>query len=320
MRWVRFQRVGGSPEQEFGFLREERVSTVSRPGSIPAGAPWDLPTVIGLAPRQAGGNKSGGEGEPTVPLAEVRLLPPLEHASSFRDFYSFEEHVRRARASRGLDVPEEWYRHPTFYFSNPRCLYGPEDDIPCPRASRELDFELEVACVIGRRGRDIPAEAAAAYVAGFTLLNDWSARDVQRAEVSVGLGPAKAKDFATSLGPFLVTPDELEPRRAGKGYDVELTVRRNGRVLARGNWKTIHYSFEEMIAQASRDAWLVPGDLLGSGTVGGGSILEIGAESAGGWLGPGDAIEIAGSGLGTLTNRIVSRDAGEDRGGTLGSR
>jgi 2-keto-4-pentenoate hydratase/2-oxohepta-3-ene-1,7-dioic acid hydratase in catechol pathway len=243
------------------------------------------------------------------PFSEVELFAPLQHPPSFRDFYSFEEHVRRSRARRGQGVPEEWYRRPTFYFSNPNAIYGPGREIPRPASTRAMDYEVEIGCVISRPGKDISPAEAENWIAGFTLLNDWSARDVQREEMAVGLGPSKGKDFATSLGPFLVTPEELRPLRSGKGYEISLEVRRNGRLLGEGDWSSIQFSFEEMIAHASRDVWLLPGDLLGSGTVGGGCILEIGPEDAGGWLEPGDEIEIAGGPLGVLKNRIGTSGA-----------
>lgn len=239
--------------------------------------------------------------------AETALLAPLLRPNSVRDFYAFEEHVRTARGRRGLQVPEEWYEFPAFYFSNHSAIFGPGQAIPAPAHTQELDFEFEIGCVIGRAGRDIPVEEAGVHIAGFCVMNDWSARDIQRREMRVGLGPAKGKDFATSVGPALVTPDEIAGARAGKGYDLEMEAKRNGRAIARGNWKTIHWSFEEMIAWASRDAWLYPGDLLGSGTVGGGCILELGPEAAGGWLGPGDRIDLTIERLGTLTNHLIRR-------------
>jgi fumarylacetoacetate (FAA) hydrolase len=238
---------------------------------------------------------------------EVLLLAPLLRPNSFRDFYAFEEHVRNARGRRGLEVAEEWYRFPVFYFSNHSAIYGPGQGVPIPKSTAELDYELEIGCVIGRAGRDIPVEHAADYIAGFCVLNDWTARDIQREEMRVGLGPAKGKDFATSIGPAIVTPDEISASRSGKGYDLSMEARRNGVPLARGSWKTIHYSFEEMIARASRDAWLYPGDLIGSGTVGTGCILEIGPETAGGWLKEGDRIDLEIDGLGVLTNHLIAR-------------
>jgi fumarylacetoacetate (FAA) hydrolase len=238
---------------------------------------------------------------------EVSLLAPLLRPNSFRDFYAFEEHVRNARARRGLEVAAEWYRFPAFYFSNHSAIYGPGQAVPFPRDTAELDYELEIGCIIGLAGRDIPAERAAEHIAGYCVLNDWSARDIQREEMRIGLGPAKAKDFATSIGPAIVTADEIAGARSGKGYDLAMEARRNGATLARGSWKAIHYSFEEMIARASRDAWLYPGDLLGSGTVGTGCILEIGPESAGGWLQVGDRIDLEIEGLGVLTNHVIAR-------------
>src|SRR5437588_12575335 len=138
------------------------------------------------------------------PLDEVVLRPPVLHPPSIRDFYAFEQHVRTARASRGLDVPPEWYRQPVFYFSSPAAIFGPEDEIPYPEGTEELDYELEVAAIVGAEGR----------IGGFTVMNDWSARDLQRTEMKVGLGPAKGKDFATSLGPVVVTRDELDGAKA----------------------------------------------------------------------------------------------------------
>ncbi len=237
-------------------------------------------------------------------ICEVEFLAPVPRPGTFRDFYSFEEHVRRARARRGLEVPPEWYLRPVFYFSNPNSILDPGATVAPPPGSEKLDYELEIGCVIGRAGINLTLEQAADAIAGFTLLNDWSARDLQAEEVRIGLGPSKGKDFATSLGPWLVTPDELAPRRAGKGYDLTLAIRRGGAPVNEGNWKSIAWSFEEMIVHASRGARLDPGDLLGSGTVGGGCILEIGEEAAGGWLRPGDRIELEGGPLGRLENPV----------------
>lgn len=237
-------------------------------------------------------------------LDDVTLAAPLPHPTSLRDFYAFEQHVRLARAQRGLEIVPEWYTMPVFYFSNHQAIIGPEDAVKRPRSTEWLDFELEIAAVIGRGGRNIPAEAAESYIAGYTIMNDWSARDVQRAEMKVGLGPAKGKDFATSLGPWLVTPDELEDRRTEKGYDLPMVARRNGVELSRGNWQSLYFSFAEMIAHASADVTLYPGDLIGSGTVGTGCILELGPEAVGGWLQPGDAIELEVERLGVLRNVV----------------
>jgi fumarylacetoacetate (FAA) hydrolase len=233
---------------------------------------------------------------------------PVPAPASIRDFYAFEQHVRTCRRHRGLDMVPEWYKVPVFYFSNPSSVIGPDDPVCAPAGSQALDYELELACVIGREGRDLPADDRALdHVAGFTIMNDWSARDLQRVEMAVGLGPSKGKDFATSLGPWLVTFDELRDRyRAGRLH-LEMTAAVNGRVLSRGDSGSMHWTWPELIAHASRDARLQPGDVLGSGTVGTGCILELTPEAAGGWLQPGDVVELAIEHLGTLRNPVVAR-------------
>jgi len=256
--------------------------------------------------------KGKGRAPVAFPLSRVRLFAPLPFPRSVRDFYAFEQHVKAARARRGLEMVPEWYEVPVFYFSNHNAIFGPDDDIPKPRATQELDYELEIACVIGKPGRDIPVEEAESYIAGYMIMNDWSARDIQRKEMKLNLGPAKGKDFATSFGPALVTPDELEDRRIvregqGSVYDLAMTARINGREFSRGNFKDIYYTFAQMIAYASQDTMLYPGDVLGSGTVGTGCILELGPETTGGWLKPGDVVELEVERLGVLRNRVVER-------------
>ncbi len=241
------------------------------------------------------------------PLDRVRLRAPLEMPNSVRDFYAFEQHVKTARANRGLGVIPEWYNFPVFYFSNHRAIYGPGDYIPHPRQSEALDLELEIACVLGKTGRDIPASEGADYIAGYTIMNDWSSRDLQMEEMKMNLGPAKGKDFATSLGPYLVTPDELEGRRlsegAGERFDLEMTARLNGKEISRGNLKDIYFSFPQMVERASLNAWVMPGDVLGSGTVGTGCLLEQ-ASTRERWLKPGDVLELLIEKLGILTNTV----------------
>ena len=220
------------------------------------------------------------------PLDEVELRPPVLHPPSVRDFYAFEQHVRTARANRGLDVPPEWYEIPVFYFSNPAAIFGPDDEIPYPPETNELDYELEVAAIIGAEGA----------IGGFTVMNDWSARDLQRKEMKVGLGPAKGKDFATSLGPIVVTPDEFD------GGEGEMVARVNGEERSRGNLRDLNWPWERLLEQAARNTHLVPGDVIGSGTVGTGCILELGD---GRWLRPGDEVKLEVEGLGVLRNRIA---------------
>ncbi len=305
----------------------------------------------------------------TFTLNELVLLAPILEPPTLRDFYAFEQHVAAARAKRGAGMIPEWYEIPTFYFSNTSEIYGPDQDVPYPVGSNELDIELEIACVIGREGKDISVEEAGNYIAGYTIMNDWSARDFQRKDMKLNLGPGKGKDFATSLGPWLVTPDELaarlvgnsdgpfvspqsmssEVRRggihdahpeaafvspqsaageernvatgrdesaptvgvvgggggaAGERYDMTMVARVDGREISRGNFKDIYYSFPQMIAYASRNARLRPGDVIGSGTVGTGCLLEIGTEVHP-WFQRGEVIELEIEGLGVLRNRIV---------------
>jgi fumarylacetoacetate (FAA) hydrolase len=229
---------------------------------------------------------AGGEEVADHSLADVRLRAPIPRPPSVRDFYAFERHVATARAQRGLEMAPEWYRIPVFYFSNPAAILGPDDEVEFPSESSAWDYELEAAAVVGGGGA----------VAGFTILNDWSARDLQKMEMAVGLGPAKGKDFATSIGPALVTPDELGDRR------LEMVARVNGEERSRGNLGDMHWSWDDLVAQAGRNTRLLPGDVLGSGTVGTGCILEHGD---GRWLQSGDVVELEVQGLGVLRNLVA---------------
>jgi fumarylacetoacetate (FAA) hydrolase len=248
--------------------------------------------------------------ESSQAIDDIELLAPIPFPRTIRDFYAFEQHVKTARALRGLEMIPEWYDHPVFYYSNPGAVYGPDAEVPYPRGSKEVDYELEIACVIGKPGRDIPADEANDYIAGYLIMNDWSARDTWRNfESKLSMGPAKSKDFANSLGPWLVTPDELEDRREGNAsetrYNLAMTARVNGRELSRGNANTLTHTFANMIEWASTDVWLRPGDVLGSGTVGTGCILELRPENTGGWLRPGDEVELEIYRLGVLKNKLV---------------
>jgi fumarylacetoacetate (FAA) hydrolase len=187
-------------------------------------------------------------------------------------------------------VPAEWYEQPVFYFSNPAAIYGPDDEVPYPEGTEQLDYELEVAAIIGGRGA----------IGGFTIMNDWSARDLQRREMKVGLGPAKGKDFATSLGPIVVTPDEFD------GSSGTMVARVNGEERSRGDLADMHYSWEQIVEHAARNTTLRPGDVLGSGTVGTGCILEHGD---GRWLRPGDEVELEIERVGVLRNRVAASGA-----------
>ncbi|MFG2551476.1 fumarylacetoacetate hydrolase family protein [Streptomyces sp. NPDC048581] len=263
----------------------------------------------GTSPLDAVGVRPVGA---AVPLSDVTLLPPLQ-PPTVRDFVTFEEHVEGVR--RSVDgtsgVPERWYAAPTFYFTNPYAVYGPHDDIPMPPGSAVLDFELEVAAVIGREGRDLTPEQAREHIVGYTVFNDWSARDLQSAEMKVGLGPCKGKDTATTLGPYLVTADELEPYRDADGFlRLALTASVNGEVVGEDLLSNMSWTFEEMVAYASRGTWVRPGDVLGSGTCGnGGCLAEL-------WgvrgrqdpppLQPGDTVTLTVEGIGSVSNTVVA--------------
>ena len=229
-----------------------------------------------------GGGKAREHDE--YPLDEVRLLAPVLHPPAVRDFMAFEQHVRTVR---GGSIPRDWYEIPVFYFSNPASICGPESEILFPEGSEQLDYELEVAAVIGAEGK----------IGGFTVMNDWSARDVQFREMRLGLGPAKGKDFATSLGPVVVTPDEFD------GSSALMVARVNGEERSRGNLADMHHSWEAIVSHAARNTRLLPGDVLGSGTVGTGCILEHGD---GRWLQPGDVVELEVEGIGVLRNRVAA--------------
>ncbi|MCS7021241.1 MAG: fumarylacetoacetate hydrolase family protein [Gemmataceae bacterium] len=233
-------------------------------------------------------------------------MPVPFAVTSIRDFYAFEEHVRTCRAHRGLAMVPQWYQVPVFYFSNPAAVIGDGDPVWAPRGCQELDYELELAAVVARPARDLPADdSALECLAGFTIMNDWSARDLQRVEMAVGLGPSKSKDFATSLGPSIVPLDQLRDRYHDGRLHLEMTAWVNGRLYSRGNAGTMYWTWPQILAHASRDTELRPGDVIGSGTVGSGCILELTPQAVGGWLQPGDIVELRIERLGCLSNRVI---------------
>ena len=245
--------------------------------------------------------------EEPMDASALRFGPPILQPPSFRDFYAFERHVGTMWKRRDMEIPEAWYRLPIFYFSNVSEIRGPCDPVHAPRGSVELDYELEVAALIDTPVRDLDAVRGEEAIGGYMVMNDWSARDLQRDESTVRLGPAKGKDFATSIGPWLVTPDELADARAEKGYELAMTASVNGRELSRGTWSSARFGFGEMVERASADVRLRPGDLLGSGTVGTGCLLEIRDELLKRYLEPGDAVTLAIERLGELRSSIVGR-------------
>jgi fumarylacetoacetate (FAA) hydrolase len=240
-----------------------------------------------------------------IPLSSVTLHSPLLRPTTLRDAYAFETHVKTANANRGREVPPEWYKFPIFYFTNPNNIFGPDDDIPIPPYTKEMDYELEIAVIVGKPGRDIRPEDAPDHIFGYTIFNDWSARDVQREEMKVSLGPAKGKDFASTLGPCIVTRDELADRATARPgvYNLAMRACVNGVERSHGNFNDIYWSFGDILARASESVTLLPGDVIGSGTVGTGCLLEL-TKGQGPWLNQGDIVELEIERIGVLRNRV----------------
>ena len=233
----------------------------------------------------------------TTAVNGARLRAPLR-PRTLRDFLAFEGHLKNAYKNLGREIPPEWYDVPAYYKGLPDTVIGPDEELPWPSYSGQLDHELELAAVIGRAGRNIPAGRAEEHIFGYTIWNDMSARDTQRKELPVGMGPGKAKDWDGSnvLGPCIVTPDELDIS------DLRLTVRVNGQVWGSDTTAHMHHTFASMIEYTSRDLTLRAGEVLGSGTAAGGSGLEMDR-----WLQPGDLIEMEAEGIGILRNTVGPR-------------
>ena len=246
-----------------------------------------------------GGPAVGDEGQVLVhDQAAITLLAPVPRPTSIRDTLSFEGHMKNFERRTGTPTPEPWYRRPVYYKGNPASVIGPGAPIQWPEYTEKLDYELEFGVFIGRRGRNIAADEAAGYIAGYTIFNDVSARDVIPEEVSLHLGPAKGKDMDAGnvLGPCLVTPDELD------AADLDMTARVNGEVWSAGNSSDMYFAFERIIEFISRDETLHPGDFIGSGTVADGCGDELDR-----WIKPGDVVELEVEGIGVLRNPVVRR-------------
>jgi fumarylacetoacetate (FAA) hydrolase len=232
------------------------------------------------------------------------FAPPVRRPGTFRDFYAFEQHVTNARKLRGVEVNSEWYEAPVFYFSNPNTISTTGAVIKFPAESKKWDYECEIGTILGGEGSDLTPAEAEKLIAGYVILNDWSCRDIQRHEMSSSMGPAKGKDFATSIGHLLVTPDELEDRRTAKGYNLKLKATVRGIQFTDNNWSTIHFSIPEMIARASKNCAVYAGELFGSGTTGLGCLLERGFDHEL-WLRSGNEVVVEIERLGKLVNRIA---------------
>ena len=251
------------------------------------------------------------------------LLAPVPHATSCRDGYAFRQHVEAARRNRKVPMIPEFDQYPIFYFTNHNAIQGPGDINCMPDHFQKLDFELEASIVIGKKGRNIRAEEADQYIAGYMIMNDMSARTLQMEEMLLNLGPAKGKDFSTVIGPYLVTPDELakyrvEPKSGhiGNSYDLPMTCKVNGIEVSKGNMKDMDWTFAEIIERCSYGVDILPGDVIGSGTVGTGCFLELNGTGLLNdpnyktqWLKEGDVVEMDIRGLGILTNTIKKEDS-----------
>ena len=300
MRWATYRGPRGG--ERVGLVVNGEIRALDRPA-----------TLLGML--SAGGSTLAEEAliarrrpAEVVPLSRARLMPPIPRPPSVRDFMAFENHVVTAMTALGRTVDPVWYQQPVFYFTNPAASLGACDDVPIAPGSQAWDYEVEVAAVIGTGGSNLSVRAAEAAIAGYTILVDWSARDLQNAEMSVGLGPAKGKDTATSYGPYLITPDELGGFASGGGYDLAMTATVNGDQWSAGSWADLHWTFGEMISYASRGTTLMPGDVIGSGTVGTGCILELSAVHGSQrypWLRPGDRVRVEVEQLGAVETRIL---------------
>jgi 2-keto-4-pentenoate hydratase/2-oxohepta-3-ene-1,7-dioic acid hydratase in catechol pathway len=301
MKWCTF-RSSAEPELDrVGLLSGDDIA------ALPAGT--RLMDLIGQGHhemRRAG--ETALESGERFARSAVSLRPPIPNPPSIRDFSSFHEHISVSMRNIGATFNDNWFEAPVFYFTSPNNLFADGELVRIPGDTRQMDYELEIACVIGRGGIDIAPADALDHVAGYTILNDWSARDLQAAEMKrLPIGPGKGKDASTSIGPYLVTSDELEDRASGTGFDLTMTARVNGTEYSRGVWSSLYWSFAEMIAFASRSSPLVPGDIIGAGTVGTGCILEqSGTHGADRypWLKEGDTVELEIERIGTLTNTV----------------
>ena len=289
------------------FATISTLRATSQPALVDGDRVHTLPYPDMLAVIAAGAEVAASKAsKDSFALDKVKFLSPLK-PTTLRDGYAFEQHVKTANKNRGREVPQEWYEFPVFYFTNPNAVFGHDDEIPYPPYTNAMDYELEVAVVIGKGGMNIKAEDAPAHIFGYTVFNDWSARDIQRKEMAVGLGPAKGKDFASAFGPVVVTHEAIADKAAGRAgvYDLVMLARVNGVEMSRGNFKDMHWSFGEIIARASESVMLFPGDVIGSGTVGTGCLLEL-TKFQGPWLNHGDVVELEIERIGILRNKIES--------------
>src|SRR6202171_518512 len=300
MRWVTYASpVDGA--DRVGLVRAGDIIGLPRPSRL-----LDLLGDDGELMARAAAEAESDPYE-ILAFAGASLRAPIPVPPSIRDFLAFEAHVKTIREAQGFGCDASWYELPVFYFSNPAAVFGPQASVPISPGSQQFDYELEVAAVVGRAGSDLTPDEAEAHIAGYMVLCDWSARDLQFREMALRLGPAKGKDSATSMGPMLVTPDELEPWRNDGRLRLGMRASVNGTQYSDGNLGDMYWSFGQLMAYASRGTKLVPGDVIGSGTVGSGCILERsltdGSERYP-WLRADDIVGLEVDGLGKISARI----------------
>lgn len=321
MRWATYIPKTGERTERVGLVVDDKLH------ALPSGTRLiDLLGDDGTRLRQAGEQARKSPAEVRA-LSDAEFLSPIPQPPTVRDFVSFEAHHRAGIVAVGQKWDDSYYEFPMFYFTNANALFGHGQQVRVPGNSGRMDYELEVCAIIGREGIDLDPSDAEKYIAGYTIFNDWSARDLQSDEMArAPIGPAKGKDFAISVGPYLVTPDELTDARSGNGFKLAMTATVNGREYSRGSWDSIYWSFGEMLAFASRHVRLKPGDILASGTVSTGCILELSSTEAGKqgaypWLKEGDEVALSVERLGTLTNKVTLTEMPKPiRGRTTGER
>lgn len=244
-----------------------------------------------------------------VALGAAQLRAPIPSPPSIRDFFAFEQHAISGLKALGLEINPGWYEIPVFYFTSPGCVLGSGDTVTFAGNAGELDFELEMAAIVGRAGKNLDPEEAKEHIAGYCVYNDWSARDLQHLEMGITpIGPSKGKDFGNSLGPFLVTPDEIEAKRTGVTFDLAMIASVNGEEYGRGSLADVYWGFNEMISYASREAEVRPGEVIGSGTCARGCLMELrgsDGEDKYPWLKAGDEVSLEIEGIGTLRNTVA---------------
>lgn len=307
-------------EERLGVLVGDHILDIAASGI--SGAPADMlsylrggeaaRTLVEQAVVWFNGTDAADRTACSVAASEAQICAPVPHPTSMRDGYAFRQHVEAARRNRGVEMIPEFDEIPIFYFTNHQAVFGPGDIHVQPLHCQQLDFELECAIVIGKKGRNIPASEADTYVAGLMVMNDWSARVLQMQEMKLNLGPAKGKDFATSLGPWLVTLDELADvttaTPVGNHYDLAMKCVINGKDVSVGNVKDMSWTFAQIIERASYGVTLYPGDVIGSGTCGTGCFLELNGSKVydpAWWLKPGDVVTCSVERLGDLVNTVV---------------